>query len=290
MKLDCTWYIDYRWITSSVDRSGRRERVSLIVSEELPRWILFAFRVDSTYRDHRLQIKKWEGRGTGNFAIPFPVVSRKTHSPWRRMIEFYRVYYTVYYFLCTSFDHVATCMRYPYNNTIYYGHARFFHSPWPRPSRGSRQRVACRRSSLTAARQRKLNEIAWSRYRVEKKRKEKKGGKVLTKWCARGMRNADIAAAKIVIAWLYSLQNDEVEKKEGGAEDKEKVKKGGDDRDFLRTIARRSLSLSLSLPPSARHSPLSPVLSTRRARCPAHCWCFKINTRYRVQCDPLSTL
>lgn len=68
---------------------------------------------------------------------------------------------------------------------------------------------------------------------------------MLTKWCARGMRNADIAAAKIVIAWLCSLQNDEVEKKEGGAEDKEKVKKGGDDRDFLRTIARRSLSLSL---------------------------------------------
>lgn len=71
---------------------------------------------------------------------------------------------------------------------------------------------------------------------------------MLTKWCARGMRNADIAAAKIVIAWLCSLQNDEVEKKEGGAEDKEKVKKGGDDRDFLRTIARRSLSLSLSAP------------------------------------------
>lgn len=73
-----------------------------------------------------------------------------------------------------------------------YRHARFFHSTLTSPI--AWLEATCRVPIIShhpTSRERRLNEIARSRYRVkENKKKRNQGGKVLTKWRARGTRNA----------------------------------------------------------------------------------------------------
>lgn len=132
-------------------------------------------RTDSTqdnpnYRCCKLQIKGWEGWRTGNFVIPFPVVSRKTHCPWRRMIEFYRhCYICIYIFPALRFITLQRIYIIP-NNSI---RARSIFPFNPDLSHCVARGNVSRADHLSPPYlERKLNEIARSRYRVKENKKK----------------------------------------------------------------------------------------------------------------------